>query len=153
MNNFNKSNLNHIELVTEKNSDKYFIIDNHSNKTTIYVGDKNDKTKKPLKINKSKKKRKYKNKTIKGGNKKYKTIKGGAVNTDYILDHLKKLTVHDDEDDKYDVIKSNEKLSNKEISIIKGYKHQDNGSIAYLCKDTNDTFYFVQGEKTIELKV
>ena len=53
----------------------------------------------------------------------------------------------------YDVIKSNEKLSNKEISIIKGYKHQDNGSIAYLCKDDNNAFFFVQGEKTIDLSV
>ena len=142
MDNLNKHNLNRIELVTEKNNGKYFIIDNNSNKTTIYIGDKNNKNNK--KLNKSNKKRRYKNKTIKGGNNK----------NEYITDKLDQdLIVHDDEDDKYDVIKSNEKLSNKEISIIKGYKHQDNGSIAYLCKDDNNAFFFVQGEKTIDLSV
>tara|TARA_B100000900_G_C20428561_1_gene653995 strand:- start:128 stop:586 length:459 start_codon:yes stop_codon:yes gene_type:complete len=152
MDNLNKHNLNRIELVTEKNNGKYFIIDNNSNKTTIYIGDKNNKNNK--KLNKSNKKRRYKNKTIKGGNNKNKTIKGGNNKNEYITDKLDQdLIVHDDEDDKYDVIKSNEKLSNKEISIIKGYKHQDNGSIAYLCKDDNNAFFFVQGEKTIDLSV
>ena len=150
MNNLNKRNLNHIELVTEKNNDKYFIIDNNSNKTTIYIGDKKNKNKQCVK---SKKRRKFKNKTIKGGNKKNKIIKGGDLKDNYITNKLENLIVHDDEADKLDVIKINEHLSNKKISIIKGYKHQDNGSIAYLCKDDNNAFFFVQGEKTIELSV
>ena len=149
MNNLNKSNLNHIELVTEKNNDKYFIIDNNSNKTTIYIGDKKNKNKQCVK---SKKRRKFKNKTIKGVNKKNKIIKGGGNKTDNITDKLNNLIVHDDEDDKFDVINKNDDLKNNNISIIKGYKH-GNGSIAYLCKDNNNAFFFVQGEKTIKLEV